>query len=66
MISEYDRWLFEEGTHIDLHEVLGAHVHDEGTRFRVWAPNASRVTLIGDFNGWDPWANDMARIDAGI
>ncbi|HSF87112.1 MAG TPA: 1,4-alpha-glucan branching protein GlgB [Acidimicrobiia bacterium] len=66
MIGEYDRWLFEEGTHIDLHDVLGAHVHEDGTTFRVWAPNAQRVTLIGDFNGWDPWAHDMMRIDAGI
>ncbi len=66
MIGDDDRWLLEEGTHMDLHDVLGAHVHDDGTRFRVWAPNADRVTLIGDFNQWDPAASVMVQGDAGV
>jgi 1,4-alpha-glucan branching enzyme len=66
MITDHDRWLFEEGTHERLYELLGARVDVDGTRFRVWAPNAERVTVIGDFNGWDPWADDMKWAGGGV
>ncbi|MDP3062146.1 MAG: 1,4-alpha-glucan branching protein GlgB [Chloroflexota bacterium] len=56
-ISQTDLYLFNEGSHLDLHEKLGAHPMVangvEGTHFAVWAPNAEQVTVIGDFNGWD-------------
>ncbi len=52
-ISEEDRWAFNEGTHSALHTVLGAHVDLEGTTFRVWAPSAERVEVVGDFSEWD-------------
>ncbi len=52
-----DEYLIGEGTHRQLWDVLGAHVmtHEgtEGTHFAVWAPNANRVSVVGDFNGWD-------------
>ena len=50
-----DLWLFNEGTHSRLHDVLGAHLlpDGQGARFAVWAPNAAEVSVIGDFNGWD-------------
>ena len=48
-----DLYLFAEGTHGRLASKLGAHVRPEGTSFAVWAPNAERVSVIGDFNGWD-------------
>jgi 1,4-alpha-glucan branching enzyme len=56
-VSEMDRYLFAEGTHRQLYHALGARVRKhngvQGTSFAVWAPNARRVSLIGDFCGWD-------------
>ena len=61
-----DRWLFNNGTHDRLHEVLGAH-HDGGdTIFRVWAPNAAKIAVIGDFNGWNPEAHPMHPSESGV
>jgi 1,4-alpha-glucan branching enzyme len=51
-LSDADRWSFNEGTHTRLYEVLGAHTTENATTFRVWAPSASRVEVIGDFTGW--------------
>ena len=57
VLTEYDLHLFGEGTHYRLYEKLGAHLieHDgtPGVCFAVWAPNAERVSVIGDFNQWD-------------
>ena len=68
-LTEYDRHLFREGTHVALAGVLGAHPcrHEEkdGTAFRVWAPNAARVSVIGDFNGWDGTAHPLYPADDG-
>jgi 1,4-alpha-glucan branching enzyme len=56
-VSDLDRYLFGEGTHRQLYKALGARVIEQrgvrGTSFSVWAPNARRVSLIGDFCGWD-------------
>ena len=55
-LSSMDFHLFNEGTHVRLYDKLGAHLetHDgkAGTRFAVWAPNAKKVAVMGDFNGW--------------
>ncbi len=55
--SEYDIHLFNEGNHHHIYEKMGAHLieHEgvEGVSFAVWAPNAKRVSVIGDFNSWD-------------
>ena len=57
LISEFDRHLFNEGTHFHLYEKLGAHPvvlnGMAGTFFAVWAPNAKYVSLVGDFNRWN-------------
>jgi 1,4-alpha-glucan branching enzyme len=57
LLSEDDRFLFNEGSHFQLYEKLGAHpvTHDdeEGVYFAVWAPAAESVSVIGDFNHWD-------------
>ncbi|PQO23437.1 1,4-alpha-glucan branching enzyme [Rhodobacteraceae bacterium WD3A24] len=57
VIGELDEYLLGEGTHLRLWQALGAHVMEHegarGTHFAVWAPNASRVSVVGEFNGWD-------------
>ncbi|QIB33019.1 1,4-alpha-glucan branching protein GlgB [Ancylobacter pratisalsi] len=70
-LGEIDDHLLVEGTHRQLYERLGAHpcVHEgvEGTRFAVWAPNASRVSVVGDFNRWDGRTHQMRkRVDSGL
>jgi len=63
-LSEHDVYLFREGTHAQLYEKLGCRLRDEVAHFGVWAPNAQRVALIGEFNGWDPDAHPLrARAD---
>jgi len=62
-LSDYDLHLLAEGTHYRAWEKLGAHLVEEdglpGTHFAVWAPNAEKVAVIGDFNGWDGSANPL-------
>ena len=62
-ITELDRYLFGEGTHYEIYKLLGAHVgvnrKKEGVFFAVWAPHAKAVSVVGDFNNWDPQANVM-------
>jgi 1,4-alpha-glucan branching enzyme len=61
--SERDVYLFREGTHSRLYQVLGARPdpagQGEGTRFAVWAPNAESVSVIGEFNGWRAGADPL-------
>jgi 1,4-alpha-glucan branching enzyme len=69
LLTDHDIYLFKEGTHAKLYDKLGAHVIEAGGRvgtlFSVWAPNAREVSVIGDFNGWDPKAHALsARLDA--
>ncbi len=56
-------YLFHEGSNARAYEFLGAHAADDGVVFRVWAPNASRVAVAGDFNSWSETANPMKRIE---
>ncbi len=67
-ISEMDIYLFNQGTHYEIFDKLGAHVKTvdgvSGVSFAVWAPNAKRVSVIGEFNAWDGRRNPM-RIIAG-
>jgi 1,4-alpha-glucan branching enzyme len=60
--SEQDIFLFREGTHAHIHRFLGCHLlgADAGASFAVWAPNASSVSVIGEWNGWHPGANPLA------
>ena len=56
-LSDYDLHLFSEGKHWHAYRFLGAHHHVvdgvEGVLFSVWAPNANRISVVGDFNHWD-------------
>jgi 1,4-alpha-glucan branching enzyme len=65
VLGEMDEYLLGEGTHRRLWQVLGAHLmtHEgvAGTHFAVWAPNASRVSVVGDFNIWDGRRHPMRR-----
>jgi len=65
VLGEMDEYLIGEGTHYRLWQALGAHrmVHEgvDGTHFAVWAPNAARVSVVGDFNGWDGRIHPMRR-----
>ena len=71
LLGELDLWLFAEGTHLELYRVLGAHPQTlegtAGTRFAVWAPNARRVSVVGDWNRWDGRVHPMRlRVEAGV
>ncbi len=71
LLGEVDLYLFAEGTHRDLGRALGANpmVIDgiAGTRFAVWAPNARRVSVVGDFNQWDGRRHPMRlRFESGV
>jgi 1,4-alpha-glucan branching enzyme len=71
LLTEFDLYLFNEGTHVRVYEKLGAHVvtvdGTPGVAFAVWAPNADAVSVIGDFNDWDPEATPLQpRQSSGI
>jgi 1,4-alpha-glucan branching enzyme len=61
-----DAWLLGAGTHSRLWEVLGAHHDDGGTTFRVWAPEATAVSVIGDGNGWTPGVDALDPDPSGV
>ncbi len=60
-------WQFHEGTDTHCYQWLGCHyAGDGGYTFRVWAPHARAVSLVGEFNGWDPTAQPMTRRDGDV
>jgi len=67
-IGELDLYLFNEGRHNQLWEMLGAHHRQHqgewGTAFAVWAPNARAVRVVGDFNSWDGRLHPMRSMGA--
>jgi 1,4-alpha-glucan branching enzyme len=64
LLTKDDIYLFNEGTHLRLYDKLGAHSGrqggKDGVHFAVWAPDASAVSVVGDFNGWTRGANKLA------
>ena len=71
LLTEFDLYLMGEGRHYDAYEKLGAHLKTidgvPGVHFAVWAPNARRVSVVGDFNRWDGRVNPMRfRGSSGI
>ena len=69
-LSEFDLYLFAEGTYNRAYEKLGAHLIErdgrKGVQFAVWAPNAERVSVIGDFNQWTPGVHNLSPSNAGV
>jgi 1,4-alpha-glucan branching enzyme len=71
LLGDLDLHLFSQGTHYALGRTFGARMMEvegvEGVRFAVWAPNARRVSVVGDFNAWDGRRNPMrSRPSAGV
>ncbi len=72
LLTDHDTYLFKEGTHFGLYDKLGAHLRTvgstTGTHFSVWAPNAQQVSVVGDFNGWNPNSHHLVvrPDDSGI
>lgn len=71
IITKEDTDRFSRGIHYTIYEKLGAHIGVsqgvEGVYFAVWAPNALRVSVVGDFNNWDGRVHQMRRLwDSGI
>ena len=70
LLTDHDIYLFREGTHVRAYEKLGAHPISaaegtQGTHFAVWAPNATSVSVVGDFNGWNPSSHGLEpRLDS--
>jgi 1,4-alpha-glucan branching enzyme len=66
ILSEEDRFLFNFGTNYELYNHIGAHPgmysQIQGTIFRVWAPSATRISVIGNFNSWDGRVNPMRSL----
>jgi len=66
VIDSKELYLFHQGTYYHAYEFMGCHPYlydmEEGFVFRVWAPNASMVSVIGDFNGWNSSTNPMVKI----
>jgi 1,4-alpha-glucan branching enzyme len=71
VLGPMDDWLLGEGTHAKLYDRLGAHAIEHegsaGVHFAVWAPNAQRVSVVGDFNAWDGRRHVMRkRLHTGV
>ncbi len=66
-ITEVDRYLYGNGTHYEIYEKLGAHPKTlrgkNGYYFAVWAPHAESVSVVGNFNGWDPDSHPMTQLE---
>jgi 1,4-alpha-glucan branching enzyme len=70
-VNDFDLHLFAQGKHLHIYRILGAHVRVidgiDGILFATWAPNATRVSVIGDFNGWDGRRHPMrSRGGSGV
>jgi 1,4-alpha-glucan branching enzyme len=68
-LPQFDQHLFGEGKHWHVYQKLGAHLHTidgiEGVLFTLWAPNAGRVAVVGDFNRWDGRCHPMRSLGGG-
>ncbi len=70
LLTAFDLHLIQEGTHYNTYEKLGAHLTTlqgvAGVHFAVWAPNAQRVSVVGNWNRWDGCVHPMQRRETGV
>ena len=64
-VGELDQYLFGQGNHYEIYKKMGSHIvregKDQGVYFAVWAPNAAAVSVVGEFNDWQPGVHRMDR-----
>lgn len=69
LLTDHDIYLFKEGSHFNLHDKLGSHLISfgdvRGAYFAVWAPNAKRASVIGDFNQWNKDSHPLKEREDG-
>lgn len=65
-ITDVDLTLWKEGKHIDSYTRLGAHPQQNGTWFAVWAPRADKISVLGEFNDWNPETNPLSHVGQGL
>ena len=63
MKNEQSIFLFHQGTNYLSYQLLGSHFEGDGVTFRVWAPNAEKISVVGSFNGWDRYRHQMQKIN---
>lgn len=63
MENEKALYLFHQGTNFEAYKYLGSHLTKNGCIFRVWAPNAEKIAVVGSFNNWDRRVHQMTRIN---
>src|SRR5699024_5606071 len=68
--SDLPIYLFKQGTNYEAYRYFGAHITtqggEKGVVFRLWAPHAKAVSVVGDFNSWVPGSHPMQKVDDGI
>ena len=68
-LTEADQYVFAQGCHYEIYEKMGAHLTEvdgkRGVYFAVWAPNAEYVNVVGSFNDWDMYKDNMMRLGGG-
>ncbi len=68
--TDLDRYLFHQGTHYALYEKMGAHLREvdgvKGVQFVLWAPSAKNVCVVSETNNWEPWKDNMTKLDDSI
>ena len=68
--SDLPIYLFKQGNNMEAYRYFGAHLCEQegqaGVVFRVWAPHAQAVSVVGDFNNWTPGQNPMQKIDDAV
>lgn len=65
--SDLPVYLFKQGNNCEAYRYFGAHIEqragETGVVFRVWAPHATAISVVGDFNSWKPGSHPMRKVD---